>query len=337
MSKKVKLKNSLSVKKRGRPFKNNKTVSEVKRKKKSYKKSMKMVQISLKKDLRENKKVIYSEKRAYNKKERKRIKFKDEVTKNLNLFHNRDSEGKFLKKKNLDKNDKSKELVYGTKEFESELLKKMILIKPMVKLNCISCKKDLTNQIRITTITFKDYCFNCLIELKANEDYFVFDNLDYPIFNSKWTVFEEIFLLNCIEKFGLDNWSDISQYLKSKPRLSCEAHYYEFYLKQFSLPNDKDVCFYKQNILNKEKNKENLQREEDLRKQLLLNQGIIPDLASSKENKNSNRSRSLVKNRNKKEGQNVNPEEIVGYWPRREEFDIEHLNEAEIEIAELEF
>lgn len=53
-----------------------------------------------------------------------------------------------------------------------------------------------------------------------------------------------------------------------------------------------------------------------------------------------NSSRSIIKNRNRKD-QNANinttANEIIGYWPKREDFDIEYLNDAELEIAEIEF
>jgi transcriptional adapter 2-alpha len=148
-------------------------------------------------------------------------------------------------------------------------------------------------------------------------------------------------------------------YIKSKPKLVCESHYYTYYLKCIadSIPGDRDIIINKNsmNINNnsntnndkpansiihivQDKNKENQNKEETLRKKLLNRQGIIPDMISNKDNKNSNnRSRSLAKNRNKKDGNVTHPEEIVGYWPRRVEFDIEYLNEAEIEIAELDF
>lgn len=58
---------------------------------------------------------------------------------------------------------------------------------------------------------------------------------------------------------------------------------------------------------------------------------------SNKDPKNHT-SRSIVKNRNKKDQINItSASEIVGFWPKREEFDNEYLNDAELEIAEIEF
>ena len=72
-------------------------------------------------------------------------------------------------------------------------------------------------------------------------------------------------------------------------------------------------------------------------KVLSQNVGKIPEFTTNKDNKN-NRSRSLVKNRNRKDQTTItSASEVLGYWPKREEFDIEYLNDAELEIAELEF
>ena len=53
---------------------------------------------------------------------------------------------------------------------------------------------------------------------------------------------------------------------------------------------------------------------------------------------NKNRSRSIVKNRNRKDQTTIkSASEVIGYWPKRGEFDVEWSNDAELEIAELEF
>ena len=242
---------------------------------------------------------------------------------------------------NLNNSDKNKlKLVYGKEGFEKELLNKLTQMRPSCKVNCTNCKKELSFSLRIITKTLKDYCFDCLITLQVKEDYFVVDNLNFPIFNSDWNMKEEISLLNCIEKFGLDNWGEIANFIKSKPRVTCESHYYTYYLKSIGnvLPSDKEVIINKSDLTNhnQERNKENQKKEEELRRYLCTKQGVIPEFNQNKEKKN-NRSRSLVKQRNKKEGSMASPEEIVGYWPKRNEFDTEYFNEAEIEVAELEF
>lgn len=249
---------------------------------------------------------------------------------------------------------------------EDKLIEQSLLQPPLLKSKCSICSLDLNNYIRVIgSKTLNDYCFDCLINLKIqNENYHVIDNLDFSLFNTEWTVKEELCLIGSIERFGLDNWGEISNNLKSKPKVPCEAHYYTYYCKSLdnSLPSDSDIIIKKQKILNNlnsintnnqqhfivdkldiidnNKNEENKIKEEELRKKLSKNQGIIPDQFnnSKSNNQNNNRSRHLVKNRNRKDQKNVSTvEEIIGYWSKRQEFDVEFLNEAEIEIAELEF
>lgn len=124
----------------------------------------------------------------------------------------------------------------------------------------------------------------------------------------------------------------------TKAKLQCEAHYYNFYYKGKNnyKPKETDVVLFDDKKVDLALNEKN--QDLDVKKISFLgqNQGKIPELTSSKENKN--RSRSIVKNRNRKDQTTVtSASEIVGYWPKREEFDIEYLNEAELEIAELEF
>ena len=90
-------------------------------------------------------------------------------------------------------------------------------------------------------------------------------------------------------------------------------------------------------MTDKQKEQANANKDKEKIKELSLTQGKVPELINNKDNKN-NRSRSLVKNRNRKDQAAItSASEILGYWPKREEFDIEHLNDAELEIAELEF
>lgn len=226
----------------------------------------------------------------------------------------------------------------------SKLIERSITQKPMLKVFCNSCNAELTSVLRIISDSNKDFCFNCLINLKVNENYHVIDNLEnFHILNKNWTAKEEFQLLNCIEKFGLDNWGEITTIMKSKPKIPCEAHYYTYFLNSIN-----SVCPLESKIILKpgesieydeNKNELNANEEEEKRNEIIKSKGIVPDLTSNKEPKNSNdRSRSLVKNRNRKDQKNIyTAAEILGYWPKRGEFDVEYLNEAELEIAEIEF
>lgn len=125
----------------------------------------------------------------------------------------------------------------------------------------------------------------------------------------------------------------------NKAKLECEAHYYNFYYKDKNdyLPSNKDVIINKKIEIIEDKAKENNDLEQKEIKRLSQNVGKIPEFTTNKDNKN-NRSRSVAKNRNRKDQTAItSASEVLGYWPKREEFDIEYLNDAELEIAELEF
>lgn len=246
------------------------------------------------------------------------------------------------KRKREDSRSKSRESAESSKkqkldEFH-ELLMKTTAVEPSHKVNCKFCSRDISKSIKIICAECPDteYCIDCLVLSKGlgaeefhKHDFYITDKLKFPVFNKEWTAHDEIVLLANIEKYGLDNWTDISENMGNKATLECEAHYYKFYYRSSDdfIPNEKIA-----------KNKEeNSDIEKEYIKKLSQSQGKIPEFTSNKDNKN-NRSRSLVKNRNKKDQNTIqSASEILGYWPKREEFDIEYLNDAELEIAELEF
>ena len=74
---------------------------------------------------------------------------------------------------------------------------------------------------------------------KADHDYYVFDNLEFPLLTDDWTAFEEIRLIQGIMKCGLGNWQEIAEsYVKgsstatAKTPEQCETHYYGVLMKQ---------------------------------------------------------------------------------------------------------
>lgn len=218
-----------------------------------------------------------------------------------------------------------------------KLVEKTCAIEASNKINCSFCGREISRTIRIICAECDDtqYCLDCLVQGRGKDgqthkhDYHIADKLNFNIINKDWTAFEELSLLNNIEKYGLDNWTDIHENMGNKSKFQCEAHYYKFYYKK-----EGD---YVLSHNHKYKLEENSILEEQETKICLQNAGRIPEFTSSKDNKN-NRSRSLVKNRNRKDQTAItSASEVLGYWPKREEFDVEYSNDAELEIAELEF
>lgn len=256
---------------------------------------------------------------------------------------------------------KDKTTNYGNKKFVNEYLKKITTFLPVTKVPCYICKKELSQIIRTITVTFKSYCIDCVASGAIKEDYFIIDKMNFPIFNADWTLNDEIQLLNCLEKFGIDNWSEIENFMKKKDKISIESHYYNYFFQEDKenqsnldgIQNDEDKKYSNKIIPDisefaidlssstptfmKEIGKQNKANEDKLKDKLNKIKGELPENSSTKDTKVSNRSRVLAKNRNKKESNNISSDEIPGYWPKREEFDYEYFNDAEIEIAELEF
>lgn len=60
------------------------------------------------------------------------------------------------------------------------------------------------------------YCLECHKTGAENElhkkshDYFILDNLAFPLFTTDWTAKEELLLIQGIMKCGMGNWVDIA-------------------------------------------------------------------------------------------------------------------------------
>ena len=239
-----------------------------------------------------------------------------------------------------------------------------------IKLNCYACNKSIINQIKIILdpnyskdknfqkgLNFNALCLNCFVlKTKYNQKekvnyiinemtlnaykfvkYKILNKLSENLFTRDWTLGEEIKLLGAIERLGLNNWEEISKIL-GKGKFECESHYYTFYYKSKNdfLPDDKIIKlnnYSKKNILQSNKNEENKYMN-------IINQniGYIPFVENTKPN------RSLSKNNNiKKDDQDKNKSsnqtiyDILGYWEKRKDYDVEFKNEAEIQMGEIEF
>ncbi len=218
-----------------------------------------------------------------------------------------------------------------------KLVLKTCAVEASNKINCSFCAREISRSIKIICAECEDcqYCLDCLVQGRGKDgqdhqhDYHVADKLSFNLITKDWTAFEELNLLSNIEKYGLDNWIDIHENMGNKSKYQCEAHYYKFYYKS---PTD-----FLPSACSKAKLEENSLAEENQTKICLQNAGKVPEFTTGKDNKN-NRSRSLVKNRNRKDQTSIkSASEVLGYWPKREEFDVEYSNDAELEIAELEF
>jgi len=63
-------------------------------------------------------------------------------------------------------------------------------------------------------------------------DYYILDNLNFPLFSKDWAAKDELLLIQGIMKCGMGNWIDIAeQYVKNKEPKECDEHYFSYYYK----------------------------------------------------------------------------------------------------------
>ena len=264
---------------------------------------------------------------------------------------------KFSSKKNIltktRKNSKQNE----------ETIKFFLDAQSTIKMNCYSCNKNIINQIKIILdpsyskdknfqkgLNFNALCVRCFIlktkfnpkekvnyiinEMTLNTykftNYKILNKFPENLFTQDWTLGDEIKLLGAIERLGLNNWEEISKIL-GKGKFECESHYYTFYYKSKNdfLPDD--------NIINSNSLLSNKAEENKYMNKIKQNIGYIPFSENNKQN------RSVSKNNIKKDDQdknkhvNQNVYDILGYWEKRKDYDVEFKNEAEIQMSEIEF
>ena len=243
-----------------------------------------------------------------------------------------------------------------------------------IKVQCCFCEKNIANNIKILlepfpkniifplkkgSLPFELICLKCLmIKLKNNSHeiesinylndsnphkytyYRIINKMEEPIFTEDWSFGDEIKLLGGLERLGIGNWEEISK-ITGKGKFECESHYYAFYYKK------NDDFIPKINInnninLNNKNYKNEMKKNKEKEKNILLkignDLGYIP---FSIDNNISNRSININRKNKKSEHNNSiifqNACNALGYCQKRNEFDVEYNNDAEIELMEIEY
>ncbi|MES1914792.1 MAG: hypothetical protein MHM6MM_006823 [Cercozoa sp. M6MM] len=65
---------------------------------------------------------------------------------------------------------------------------------------------------------------------KREHAYRLLPAMDSPVLDDSWRADEEMRLLASIERYGVGNWQQVAEIVRTKPRAECERHYYECYL-----------------------------------------------------------------------------------------------------------
>lgn len=80
------------------------------------------------------------------------------------------------------------------------------------------------------------YCIECFrhgvekFNHKNTHKYMLIDKMDYPVFESDWTLFDELQFWGGLEKCGIDNWHVLSEYLSNVKTIEdLFTHFYTFY------------------------------------------------------------------------------------------------------------
>lgn len=183
---------------------------------------------------------------------------------------------------------------------------------------------------------------------KRNSPYMVVDNLTNPLFKGGWEVAEELTLLEGIELYGFGNWKAVSIHIGSRTAEECSKHYDDIYFSAGPdtdpMPNPSMLCI--------DSNGRTLEEDGDSdtngapaakrRKRDRNDSTSVLETSSSASQRLSSSLDSNARDTMVRDaaalGDVANVTEYVsGYMPLRGDFDVEHDNDAELILADMEF
>lgn len=185
---------------------------------------------------------------------------------------------------------------------------------------CSLCNRIIANE-RHARCMKCPFFFQCLQCLSTNQEYdnhsldhefLIVEPRQYPIFCQNWDVHDEILLLCGIKLFGIGNWNDIANYMKTKTALDIETHYTAIYINSPNAPLPLP----------------------EVRQQIPR---PLPPPYDTKpvESCPSEAHEKHMLEKNKKE--KTNAAEYNGYMQYRHEFEIDYNNDAEYLVGKIEF
>jgi transcriptional adapter 2-alpha len=189
-----------------------------------------------------------------------------------------------------------------------------------IQYHCDICKRDITSTVRVRCGKCPDFdlCVECFRTGKQQADhlrthpYRLLDRYAHPIFDLEWGADEEWLLMEAIDTFGLGNWADIADYVGTKDLDECRAHYIEYYIQSSDYPVPKFTTDFDESEVSSVRKR----RMEQANYQKL---NILPPMKPKVQP-------SVPSNH-----------EIQGFMPKREEFDLEHENDAELAVKDMIF
>ena len=214
------------------------------------------------------------------------------------------------------------------------IIKKVIFPFEVACLKCFVIKSKLNN---FSGIESKNYFYDETPHQYTN--YHIINKMNEPIFTEDWTLSEEIKLIGALSYLGIGNWEDVSNIL-GKGKFECKSHYHAFYYKKQNdfLPKlNSCIKFNNKNEINERR------KNKALENQILQNIGKeIGYIPYNNDNNQINRSININRSNSKSEHNYnsiplQNAYNTLGYWPKRNEFDVEFRNDAEIELMEIDY
>jgi len=177
---------------------------------------------------------------------------------------------------------------------------------------CEFCRKDISGVVRIRCAECKDFdlcleCFSVGVEVHPHVNthkYRVMYHVTTPIFDEGWGADEELLLLEGIEQCGFGNWVDIAEHIGTKSKEECERHYEDVYLENGGDPPLPSLEF-----------------------PIKPKAAPIPSTPGSQENYNGSKA-------GYRQG---SLGAMLGYLPKRNDYDSEWENDAERVVADMEF
>ena len=161
-------------------------------------------------------------------------------------------------------------------------------------------------------------CLECFSTAATCEDhsldhsFMILDHVEEPLIREGWSTEEEALLLFGIKTCGIGNWHDVEKVVETKSALECEEHYFHTYIDSENAPNMPD--------------------------EILPPLEMPPPLpydTTPRDSRPALNNEFYLKSIGKIEP--TTPGEFAGYMPKRGEFEIEYLNEAEEIIAKMSF
>ena len=191
------------------------------------------------------------------------------------------------------------------------------LNKPITTNVCATCHRLIGDEYYISCTKCENYhqCLNCFSVGAQNNKHLkthpfvLLTRGNKVIYEKGWTLFEEISLLITLQQHGIDNWDSAAFFISTKTPEECRRHYEKIYLNH-------DLAPFPMNYLNKP-------RTDNEGDQFYLLDGSL--------------SQPIPPVHHTKKQPTPTFGEFAGYMPKRDEYEIEALPEAEELIDKLFF